>query len=450
MDHHPLRQKGTVALLLGVALFLALQSAPAGAHDIPNEIILHGFVKPEGDRLHFIIRVPLIMLASMNLPKRGPGYLDLARIHDPLHVAAAAVAKEIGLFESGTRLNPVRMQARIAQPSDRSFESYAQARASIAGPRLPENTNVFWNQGYFDAHLEYPIRSDQSDFSLDMKVAPGLSGRLKMMVRFMPPEGATRAYELHGGFGLVALDPRWHQAAWVFVKSGYAHILDGIDHLLFLVCLVIPFRCRWWDLLKVVTAFTVAHSITLIASAYGMVPVGDWFPPLVEALIALSIIYMALENILGANLRRRWFIAGVFGLVHGFGFSFALKQELQFAGDHHLLSLLSFNIGVELGQMLVLVLVIPVLGLLFRHLVAERLGTVILSVLVAHTAWHWMLERAERLQQVDWPIPDATSVATLALGVLLLLPAIGAAWLIARQLRRRFTVQKPIGDRDAV
>src|SRR6516165_1023834 len=98
-------------------------------------------------------------------------------------------------------------------------------------------------------------------------------------------------------------------------------------------------------------------------------------------------------------------IAFAFGLVHGFGFSFALRETLQFAGSHLLTSLLSFNVGVELGQLLVLVAMIPALELLFRRVVAERMGTIILSALVAHTGWHWMLERWDRLRQYrfEWP-----------------------------------------------
>src|SRR5205823_11094762 len=142
------------------------------------------------------------------------------------------------------------------------------------------------------------------------------------------------------------------------------------------------------------------HSITLIASAYNLAPDALWFPPLIETLIATSIVYMALENIVfsgvpppaSRQLKRRWLITFGFGLVHGFGFSFALRQTLQFAGTHLLTSLLSFNIGVELGQLLVLVVLIPALGLLFRYVVAERLGTIILSTIVAHTAWHWMTD----------------------------------------------------------
>src|SRR4029453_46118 len=152
---------------------------------------------------------------------------------------------------------------------------------------------------------------------------------------------------------------------------GFKHILDGIDHLLFLFCLVIPFR-RLRSLVAIITSFTVAHSITLIASAYNLAPDALWFPPLIETLIAVSIVYMALENIVAPQLKRRWLITFAFGLVHGFGFSFALRQTLQFAGAHLLTSLVSFNLGVELGQLLVLLVLIPALGLLFRFVLDER------------------------------------------------------------------------------
>ena len=100
-----------------------------------------------------------------------------------------------------------------------------------------------------------------------------------------------------------------------------------------------------------VTAFTVAHSITLIASAYNLAPDALWFPPLIETLIALSIVYMALENIVGGStVHHRWMIAFGFGLVHGFGFSFALRETMQFAGSHMLTSLLSFNLGSSWGS----------------------------------------------------------------------------------------------------
>lgn len=167
------------------------------------------------------------------------------------------------------------------------------------------------------------------------------------------------------------------------------HILESVDPLLFLNCLIIPFR-YWRPLVVIVTAITLtlAHSITLISAAFGFVPDALWFPPLIELLIALTIFYMALENIVGSNIRRRWIITFAFGLVHGFGFSFALRESQQFAGDHLVTSLLAFNLGVEIGQLAVLILLLPLLALLFKHAWAERVGVILLSALVAHTTWH--------------------------------------------------------------
>ena len=244
-----------------------------------------------------------------------------------------------------------------------------------------------------------------------------------------------RAYELHGDQGLLRLDPRWHQAAARFVVEGFKHSLDGIDHLLFIFCLVIPFR-RFGPLALIVTAFTVAHSITLIAAAFGHAPDALWFPPLVETLIAVSIVYMAIENIIGGSLTRRWLIAFGFGLIHGFGFSFALRDTLQFAGSHLLTSLLSFNLGVELGQLAVLAVLLPALALLFRYGVAERIGTIILSVLVAHTGWHWMLERADTLAQFPWPALDAAALAGLLRWAMAALVMVALLWLANGWLRR--------------
>src|SRR5207249_7169249 len=226
---------------------------------------------------------------------------------------------------------------------------------------------LVWQQAMLDVLLEYPIASERSSFAIDPAFAR-LGLRTATVLRFLPPGRAERAFAFTGDPGLVRLDPRWHQAAFRFVQLGFFHILEGTDHLLFLFCLIIPFR-RFRALVAIVTSFTVAHSITLIASAFNLGPEALWFPPLIETLIAVSILYMALENIVGSNVGRRWMITFGFGLVHGFGFSFALRQTLQFAGSYLLTSLLSFNLGVELGQLLVLLLLIPALNFLFRRVV---------------------------------------------------------------------------------
>jgi HupE / UreJ protein len=423
-------------LLVASLLFLPCR---APAHDIPNDVTVQIFAKPQGQRLHLLVRVPLKAMRDVNFPERGPGYLDLARAGAMLPEAATLwIANFIEIFEDDTRLSkPQIVATRISLPSDRSFTSYEEALAHVAAPPFSNDTNVYWDQTMLDVLFEYPIQSEQSRFSIHPALAR-LGLRVVTVLRFLPASGGVRAFEFTGDPGVIRLDPRWHQAALRFVNLGFFHILDGADHLLFLLCLVIPFR-RLGALIPVVTAFTIAHSITLIASAYNFAPNFLWFPPLIETLIAISIVYMALENIAGgSSLRRRWIMAFGFGLVHGFGFSFALRESLQFAGSHLLTSLLSFNVGVELGQLLVLILLIPALQLLFRYAVAERMGTIILSALVAHTAWHWMLDRGHVLAQFrfTWPVLTAALLASVLRWVMALLILGGLLWLLQKTFQR--------------
>ena len=187
------------------------------------------------------------------------------------------------------------------------------------------------------------------------------------------------------------------------------------------------------------TSFTVAHSITLIASAYDLGPDALWFPPLIETLIAISIVYMALENIVGgSNVQRRWMITFAFGLVHGFGFSFALRRNVAVRRVSPADVAASFNIGVELGQLLVLLLLVPLLEVLFRFAVAERIGTIILSALVAHTGWHWMIERADRLSQFQfqWPALTTALLASVLRWLMLVVALAGLLWFVSL-LRQR-------------
>ena len=322
----------------------------------------------------------------------------------------------------------------MALPGDRSFETYDTALANILGRPLDPATDITWAQGFIEVAYRYPIASDTSRFAIE----PGLTRlgvQVNVMLRTLFADGRERAFDVHADVGRVELDPSWWQAFSLFVKEGFRHILGGIDHLLFLFALVIPFR-RLRPLVTVVTAFTLAHSVTLIASAYGLAPQALWWPPLVETMIAVSILYMALENIVGANAGRRWFIAFGFGLIHGFGFSFLLTERLQFAGAHLLTALLAFNVGVELGQLLVLAIAVPLLGLVFRYVMPEKVGIVILSAFVAHTAWHWMIERGSVLMLYPWPTVDAVALSRLLWWLIAVVAMAGLLWLVSGAVRR--------------
>ncbi len=423
---------------IAAAALLGALPRPGVAHEVPAGVAVQAYVRPAGRTLRLLVRVPLEAMRDVDFPMRGPGYLVLDSVAPYLREAARLwIADYVQLYEGDVALGAEELvAARVSLPSDRSFTSWEGALAHVTGPPLAADTQIIWKQALLDVLFEVPITSETSRFSIDPALAH-LGVETVSVIHFLPPTGGERVFAYRGNPGVVRLDPRWSQAALRFVRLGFLHILDGIDHLLFILCLVIPFR-RLRGLLPVVTAFTVAHSITLIASAAGLAPSALWFPPLIETLIAASIVVMALENIVGARQDRRWIIAFVFGLVHGFGFSFALRESLQFAGTHLLSALLSFNVGVELGQIFVLLLAIPVLDWLFRRVVAERMGTIILSALIAHTAWHWMTARGSRLLQYDFN-PPAVSPALLVLAMrwgMLLLICVGAAWALSGLVRR--------------
>jgi hypothetical protein len=426
------------ALLVAAVL---LASARPLAHEIPSDVRIQAFLHQDGERLRLLVRAPVASTVNdIEWPARGP-LLDLAALQPAsLDEAARWFASRVDLFEEDRQLGSPRVAAaRLSLPSDTSFDSYDHAVTHVIGPPLASDVDLATSQALVDVLLEYPISSATSRVSISTRFeTAGL--RSVTVLRFRTagrsegsalPDGVERAFQFHGNSGLVRLDPRWFQAASRFVVDGFFHILGGTDHLLFLLCLVIPFR-RLGALAIVVTSFTVAHSVTLIASAYDMAPAALWFPPLVETLIAASIVYMALENIVSPSLSRRWIVTFVFGLVHGFGFSFALRDSLQLAGSHVLTSLLSFNVGVELGQLLVLVAAIPVLNALFRYGVPERMGTIVLSAFVAHTGWHWMTERGSRLAQYqfEWPALDVGFLDLLLRWSMLAVGVAGVAWLI--------------------
>lgn len=410
----------------------------AHAHEIPTDVVIHTILKPEGDRLNFLVRVPLEAMRDINFPESGPGYLVISQADKTIRDAATTwIAREVTLYENGLPLEDWNIvAARLSLPSGSSVNSYADAYQNVTSPRLPDSINLLRNQAMLDVLIRYPIESASSEFSVDADFAL-LGLRTTTVMRFMPIDGAERLFQFSGDPGLVPLDPRWHHAFFRFVKNGITHILDGTDHLLFVICLLIPFR-RLRPLVAIITSFTVAHSITLIASTFGLVPNVLWFPALIETLIAASIVYMAIENIVGSKWRRRWLIAFAFGLVHGFGFSFALTETLQFAGTHVLTSLLAFNLGVEIGQLLIILVAVPILNLLFRTPSAERFGTIILSAILAHSGWHWMSDRASDLAAYTyhWPVMNYAFLALLMRWLMLTLIIGSAVWLLFALYKR--------------
>jgi len=440
---------GAVTSMLAAALcLLATLGSPALADEIPARVAVQGFVKAEPDRLNLLMRIPMDSLGEAGLPLRGSvGYLIFSEAQDELEeVASDRILQSVQMFEDDRLLGNPRIDAvRVSLPSSRTFVDYQTALANVRGAPLADDVDLYYRQGFLDVLASYPIDSASARFSIDARLG-GLGLETTTVLRYIVEDGSERTFSYIGNPGRVYLDPRWYQAVFNFIALGFEHILEGADHLLFLFCLLIPLR-RVGALIPVVTSFTIAHSITLLASALGWVPSAIWFPSLIETLIALSIVYMALENIVGVQQRHRWMMTFGFGLVHGFGFSFLLTESMQFAGSHLVMSLLAFNLGVEFGQILVLVLMVPVIHLLFKYALPERVGVMLLSAIVAHWAWHWMEERFVGFMAYDLSLPvlDRYFFAGLLQWGALLALSLGVLWLMQGLFTRYFAAPEDAG-----
>ena len=224
----------------------------------------------------------------------------------------------------GQPLEPARIDSRISLPSEQTFGSLETARSSILGPPLAATENVFLNQGFFDVRMAFEPQPPGRTYALLTDLPAGIAERSIVTLEIRAPEKSPRTLSIAGTTPEIVLDPRWYQAGTLFMTKGVEHILIGYDHLLFLLCLILPLRGDLRRLIGVVTAFTLGHSATLIPAALGLAPAAAWFLPLVETLIAASIVYMAVENVLNLGSRFRWRLGFGFGLIHGFGFASTL------------------------------------------------------------------------------------------------------------------------------
>ena len=173
-----------------------------------------------------------------------------------------------------------------------------------------------------------------------------------------------------------------------FVLLGMEHIFIGIDHIMFLVGLLIV-GGRFFNLVKIVTSFTISHSITLVLAALQIVTIPGW---LVESAIALSIVYIAFENFFVEKTDKRWIVTGLFGFVHGFGFANVLG-DLGLPSKGLIPSLFAFNVGVEIGQVIIVAVLLPVIWLLLRTKFQKKIVWAGSGIILIFGAT-WFLDRA--------------------------------------------------------
>ena len=215
-------------------------------------------------------------------------------------------------------------------------------------------------------------------------------------------------------------DPDFWGGLWGVVELGVDHIRIGTDHILFIVALLLPsvlvFTHKWepapsfssalWRILKIATSFTIAHSITLSLAGFGVVELPS--KP-VETIIAISIILAALHNFFPIFQNKEWVLAFAFGLFHGLGFA-GLLTELGLDRTNRVWSLFAFNVGVEIGQVVILLLLFPALFLLRRtrlyHVGFFMIGSVLLMIVAAIWAVERILEEDFRVSELIDPLVE--------------------------------------------
>ncbi|SFB72982.1 HupE/UreJ family protein [Tropicimonas isoalkanivorans] len=324
---------------------------------------------------------------------------------DPLglgRISANGLRLETGAGQLAAEVVSVRVHQAGKEPA---FATRAEATVALASGVgvWTDAGETYVGNAVVDVHLAYPTGA-VSEYTLATLYNPGLPGVEDTANLILDYRGdATRTYRTTGLMAdPVTISGSPVAAASTFVLEGVRHILEGIDHVLFVICMVIGAQTLG-ALLARVSGFTIGHTVTLSLGFFGIAPSAPWFIPAVETAIALSIIWAAADAALQRQGQSRSNRAAVaitasIGLLHGFGFSFMLRNILQIDSDNVWQSLLAFNLGVEFGQLAIVALIWP-LVLLIRRMPTmvwiRTRGAVALSV--SAVAAIWAVERASFL-----------------------------------------------------
>ena len=274
---------------------------------------------------------------------------------------------------------------------------------------IDDHTDGAYAVFLFTAVCSKPIERLQADYRLLFDVDAQHKGLLRLtygtqtMTAIFSQETPTQQFTM--GDSSI-----WIQAGQ-YLREGIWHIWLGFDHVLFLLALLLPavlrrvgdrwepatdFLSAFWEVLAIVTAFTIAHSITLGMATLGLIALPS---RLVESAIAASVVFAGISNLYPVLVQRRWLVAFLFGLIHGFGFASVLS-DLGLPKESLALSLVSFNLGVEVGQLAIVGVFLPLAYGLRNSWTYQRLVLVSASLGIAALAFAWLIERALDLKLI--------------------------------------------------
>lgn len=327
-------------------------------------------------------------------------YLDSAAIAADASGFAAFVAAGYRLTADGEVLSGKAVDMRIhAAERQTRFTTLAEVDVSFAGPPLPASEALYVGDAVIDVRVRYPAPAATAALHLSSTLSSTLQADAFVANLLIGYDGGEQRIDRITGqlAEPVEIAPTRLSAAKSFMGHGLHHILAGPDHLLFVLCLAIgagtPGVLLWR-----VSGFTVGHTISLAAGVAGYAPEQPWLVAAVEVLIALSIVYAATRVLRRASREYTLAVTTSIGILHGLGFSMLLSQLLGADSPHLVTSLLSFNAGIEIGQVLVVLVVLAFLFALGRISTTLRAGTtnVLASVSLA-VAVYWVLQRVPAL-----------------------------------------------------
>jgi hydrogenase/urease accessory protein HupE len=363
-------------MLPGVArliLFLAAAASGLRAHD-PGLSTVEGEWRPDGLELTtgFAPADAARFLPPNILPPEEWTAAEFERVWGELASAGA------GLWElqSGGRIvAPIELRVTLASNDTINFQHFfppLPGRITLRATRLADLPA---------GHRQFVFITDEDGSSLAKKLLG-------------PTDPAFELERIGAGAGDPATAPRGPDSPIFleFMRLGVEHIWIGYDHLLFLFALLVVCR-RFWSIVAIISCFTLAHSLTLALATLELASLPGW---LVEPAIAASIVFVGAENLVrrGAEPPGRWALTFAFGLIHGFGFASVLRDlGIGETGSEIALPLLAFNLGVEIGQIAIAAVVLPLLWLLLKRPVLAQRTTMILSAVVTAAGLYWLLER---------------------------------------------------------
>lgn len=373
-----------LAVLIGLA-------GTAAAHFNLNVNIRIIHVEERAEDLRVLIRLPMAYLVADKLgseeadgsrtpaPYSTNSTEDETLVHyldaEALRRDPGGLAKLIGeghvIRSEGRALVPELGRLR-AYPALKQvpFATLDEADSALDGEVYPSDFEATYvGDTIVDAEIIYRAPGGLGNYTIESSLNPGLPGQEDTAnLVLIHGAGDPLVFRIRGLLSEpIEVSHSRFDAVFTFVYEGVRHILEGTDHVLFVVCLVLGARLIK-DLLWRVTGFTLGHSVTLAVGFFGFVPQAAWFVPLVELGIAFSIVYAAIIAIGDKQLKSTTLVTALIGLLHGLGFSFVLREILQLDAPNIWQSLLAFNLGVEIGQVAIALVIWPCLWALTKYL----------------------------------------------------------------------------------